>query len=247
MTNYEEMRRLATFLLDKLGGSVTITEQEQDEVDFDGMEIHTWRDPATFAFEVRLVRRNRDIVEGEAEVVDEADWWPDVWSEYQRFFDRLGMGEDEARELIISALRSASHLGVATDADSVADALKEFVVLRDERDPAEADRRSRLASALLWLGSITDGDEQRAAAVHLFGTRGERLYQVLAEMRIDIPQPGDIVMSKSLGQQGTVRLVEGDRVQVWWSVDTASWESPAGLTVISKAGRRTWVRRSGPS
>lgn len=40
MTSYEEMRRLAMFLLDKLGGSVTITEREQDEVDFDGMEIH---------------------------------------------------------------------------------------------------------------------------------------------------------------------------------------------------------------
>lgn len=64
--SYGDMHRLAMFLLDKLGGSVTITEQEQDEVDFDGMEIHTWRNPATFAFEMRLVRRNREVVEGEA-------------------------------------------------------------------------------------------------------------------------------------------------------------------------------------
>jgi hypothetical protein len=244
-TRYVELQRLAMYLLDKLGGSVTITEREQGEVDFDGigMEIHTWRNPETFAPELRLVRRNRDIVEVEAEVVNSGpDGWPDVWSEYQRFFDRLGMDEDEARELIASALQVASRLGVATDADALADALKEFVVLRDDRDPAGADMRSRLASALLWLGSITDADEKPAAAMHLFGTRGETLHQVLAEMRIDVPQVRDIVMSRSTGVQGTVHRVEGDRVQVWWSVDDASWESPAGLTVISKEGRREQAR-----
>lgn len=67
MTSYQEMQRLTMFLLDKLGASVTITEQEQDEFDFDGMEIHAWRNPATFAFEVRLVHRGRDVVkEGSA-------------------------------------------------------------------------------------------------------------------------------------------------------------------------------------
>lgn len=67
-SRYVQLQRLAMFLLDKLGGSVTISEQEQAEVDFDGMEIVTWRNPATFDFEVRLVRRGHDVVEGEVGV-----------------------------------------------------------------------------------------------------------------------------------------------------------------------------------
>lgn len=61
-TRYLELQRLAMFLLDKLGGGVTITEREQAELDFDGAEIHTWRNPATFDFEVRLVLRRNDVV-----------------------------------------------------------------------------------------------------------------------------------------------------------------------------------------
>lgn len=122
-SRYTELQRLATFLLDKVGGSVTITEQEQAEVDFDGVEIHAWRNPATFDFEVRLVRRgSRD-----ADTPAPADpaGWADIWSEYRGFFDSLGMDEGEARELFRSALADAERLTGSADGEAVADVLKE--------------------------------------------------------------------------------------------------------------------------
>jgi hypothetical protein len=110
--------------------------------------------------------------------------WPDVWSDYRRTFDRLKLAEDEARDLITSALHAAGILGVATDADAVADALKEFVALCQERRGEGADLPSELAAAVITLSAAANDDgEQRAAAVNLFGARGVRLHRVLAELR----------------------------------------------------------------
>lgn len=53
--NYEEMRRLAMFLLTKLGGEVTITENEKTDFDYNGLAIEFSDDLATFSTRVRLV------------------------------------------------------------------------------------------------------------------------------------------------------------------------------------------------
>lgn len=112
------------------------------------------------------------------------DEWPDVWSEYRRIFDLLKMAEPEAWQTIAWAVRIASALGVATNADAMADALKEFVVLCRERRGVVDNARGELAAAVIQLRAASDENERRETAVALFGTSGERLHSVLAKLDI---------------------------------------------------------------
>lgn len=121
----------------------------------------------------------------EGRLLDE-DPWADAWSEYRSIFDGFGLTQGEARALVDAALAIASTLGVAADADAVADALKEFVVLCRDRRGESADLRAGLVSAVGHLRSAVDEDERRASAVFLFGTCGEVLHPVLAELPVDL-------------------------------------------------------------
>jgi hypothetical protein len=65
-TEYEDMRRLAMFLLARLGGDVTITEAEKVDLDFRGLAIEVSEDPATFSTRVRL-GADRSTLPGEGQ------------------------------------------------------------------------------------------------------------------------------------------------------------------------------------
>lgn len=119
---------------------------------------------------------------GHSDRTSPEDPWLDVWSEYRQTFDLLKLSEDEAWLLVASALRTASTLGVVTDPNAVADALKEFVVvLRDRRGVIDR-ARDELAAAVIHLKSITIEDERQAAAIRLFGSPGAQLHSVLATL-----------------------------------------------------------------
>jgi hypothetical protein len=109
-------------------------------------------------------------------------------AEYRRTFDRLRMDEDEAREVVTSALRTALRLGVKTDADQVADALKECVVLADDREGGEVEARPALVAAVSDLWSGGSPVSRREVAVRLFGTSGEVLHDVLADLDLWRPR-----------------------------------------------------------
>lgn len=109
--------------------------------------------------------------------------WGDIYSEYRTIFDRLRMTEVVAREFVAHALDVADQLGVDTDGDQIADALKEFTVLSDERYGTGTDLYVRLLSGLLVLNLCADLTVIRSTAVSLFGSPGEHLCLVLRELK----------------------------------------------------------------
>lgn len=95
--------------------------------------------------------------------------WQDVWSEYRRIFDLLGLDEHLAHQVVLTVA------GPTGDPDPVADALKEFVVRASERDVVDAQSvRCDLAYAAVAM--CADNRLQREVrAVQLFGTAAEDL------------------------------------------------------------------------
>lgn len=112
--------------------------------------------------------------------------WPDIWSEYQDTFSNLEMNEGEAKAIIVDALDCARVLKVETSADEIADALKEFCVLLWDRQRTALNipYRGHLAWAIRGVHGAGSPDK---VAEHYFGTRGAKLYAVLATMYIDVP------------------------------------------------------------
>lgn len=117
--------------------------------------------------------------------------WPDIWSEYQDTFSNLEMNEGEAKAIIVDALDCARVLKVETSADEIADALKEFCVLLWDRQRTALNipYRGHLAWAIRGVHGAGSPDK---VAEHYFGTRGAKLYAVLATITIDVsPAPAE--------------------------------------------------------
>lgn len=112
-----------------------------------------------------------------------ASEWADIWSEYRFVFERLDMDHDAAPAFIAGALETAMRLGISTDGDTIADALKEFAVLADERGQGE-HLRAELHHAVLLLSTTDDGTERHTRAVRMFGCRAEDLGPVLAHLEV---------------------------------------------------------------
>lgn len=117
------------------------------------------------------------------------DQWPDVWSEYRDTFSNLEMNEYEAKAIIVDALDCATVLKIETSADEIADVLKEFCVLLWGRQRlvglplAEIDYRSQLT----WtIGVVNSASYPERAGQFYFGTRGAKLYAVLAAITVDL-------------------------------------------------------------
>jgi hypothetical protein len=94
-------------------------------------------------------------------------YWSDVWSEYRSVFTRLGLNKAGAK---------AAVCGWGVDPDLLADALKEFTVLADERGVKPENLRAELLWALGRVG------RDPAAAVSLFGTSAEVVGHVLPHL-----------------------------------------------------------------
>ena len=95
------------------------------------------------------------------------DDWPDVWSEYRRFFGYFELSEEKARA-IVTLVAEATNYGPGR----VADALKEFVVRAQERGVPVSGLRVELAKI---KGSLTPSLGGMTAATRHFGTAAEDL------------------------------------------------------------------------
>jgi hypothetical protein len=119
------------------------------------------------------------------------DQWPDVWSEYRDTFSNLEMNEYEAKAIIVDALDCATVLKIETSAEEIADALKEFCVLLWDRQRTAINipYRDYLAWAIKGVHGAGSPDK---VAEYYFGTRGPKLYAVLATITIDVsPAPAE--------------------------------------------------------
>lgn len=96
------------------------------------------------------------------------DDWPDVWSEYQRFFGYFELNEAKAREIVTLIAESMAQ----PDADRVADALKEFAVRAQARGVPVSGLRAELAKI---KGSLETSIGGFNMAARYFGTAAEDL------------------------------------------------------------------------
>jgi hypothetical protein len=94
--------------------------------------------------------------------------WADVWVEYRLVFEKLGLDEAAAK---------ATVCGWGVDPDRLADCLKEFVVLADERGRVKPES---LRQELCWALAFAGHDP--AIAVQLFGSAAEVVGHVLPQL-----------------------------------------------------------------
>lgn len=134
--------------------------------------------------------------------VDASGDLTETFQEYSTIFRDIGLDGAEATGLLMQGLQ-----GGARDADTVADALKEFAIRAQDGSKASAEgfaaiglsaeemtaavakggpeAREALDRVLEGLNSMEDPAERNAAAVALFGTKAEDLGDALFELDLD--------------------------------------------------------------
>jgi phage-related minor tail protein len=166
--------------------------------------------------------------------VDKSEDLLDTFNEYSTMFRDLGINGEQALGLISQGLRAG-----ARDADTVADALKEFAIRAQDGSTAsaagykmlglDAQKYTRMAAkggdaaahaleiVLLKLRNTTDPFKRNAAAVALFGTKAEDLGDALFALDMDKASGEMAGFSGTVeGMANTLAGTPKQKIQAFW-------------------------------